>query len=258
MLILKSFLFGLLLVIAFVLGNFLLWKKAKAKGFVSDIIFDLSLESLVGGLVAGRIVYIATHWQLFQIDIFRWIHLVRYPGFSGKSVIIGYLLTLWYLSKKKKVDYWLFADCLVVPFLYALLLGQLGCLINGCVVGTVTTLPWGKIALGFLGNRHPLGLYAIIGTLLLMFFVKKAEVFCPKILSSLRQTKNREVKEGGLIFLFGLMIFALVDFVLELFKQNALYLGNVNLEILVDAILFLGSLVLLLIRFGKTNLSKNI
>ncbi len=250
-LIFKSLIFGLSLALALIIGNFLLWKKAKAKDLESETIFDLSLLSLTGGLVLGRIFYILSHWELFQIDVFRWIHLVRYPGFSGKGVMIGFLLTLWYLSAKKKVNFWLFADCLVAPFLYALFLLQAGCLVNSCVVGTVTNLPWSKTYLGFLGNRHPLGLYAIAGTVLLMFLVKRWEALWPKFVTLVHQKNSLEAKQAGWLFLFSVSVFFLLNFVLDIFKQNALYWGKVNLEIIIDLVFVLAGLLLLFLRFGK-------
>lgn len=245
--ILKSFLFGLSLVLAFVLGNFLLWKKTKAKDISSETVFDLSLVSLICGLISGRLFYILANWQVFQIDIFRWIHVVRYPGFSGKAVMVGFLLTLLYLCRKRKIYPWLFLDCLVVPFIYALALGQLGCLINECVVGTMTKFHF----------RHPLGLYAIIGTLILMLVVKKLETYLPQIISRFHKEKKWEVRSEGLLFIFVLSLYSVIDFVLELFRENALYLENVKLGLVFDLLLLFFGFLLLFIRLGNNFVKKN-
>ncbi|MCL5675715.1 MAG: prolipoprotein diacylglyceryl transferase [Patescibacteria group bacterium] len=249
--ILKSFLFGLSLALAFVLGNFLLWKRAKEKDINSYEVFDLSLLGLAGGLILGRLVYILANWPTFQIDIFRWIHIVRYPGFSGKAVMIGFLLTVLYYCRKKKIKTWVFLDCLGVPFLYALLLGQTGCIFNSCVVGTATKLPWGEVYPGFLGHRHPAEIYAVILTLIMMFLVKKAEPNLSRWLSYLKKEKNLTIKPEGLVFLSVLVLFSLFDFLLEFTRSNALYFNKVNLALVFDAGLFLTGLGLTFFRIIK-------
>lgn len=241
--IFKSFLFGLSLALAFVVGNFLFWKKAKAKDLGTDLIFDFSLASLAGGLVFGRLFYIFANWSVFRVDIFRWIHLVRYPGFSGKAIILGFLFTLLYFCRKKKVNPWPFLDSLIIPFIYALFIAQFGCLINGCIRGI---------------TGHPLALYFLISTIILMWLVKKIETYLPQLLSGVHKKKNIEIKQEGLLFLSILASFALINFVLDIFKQNALYLGKVNIAVSFDLLLLLTGLFFLVKRIGLKNLKDSL
>lgn len=86
--------------------------------------------------------------------------------------------------------------------------------------------------------------------------VKKVEIYLPQIILRLHKEKNWEIRSEGLLFILVLIFYSVIDFVLELFRENALYWENVKLGLVFDLVLLFFGFLLLLIRLGKNIFKK--
>jgi phosphatidylglycerol:prolipoprotein diacylglycerol transferase len=153
--------------------QYLLWRGQK-RGFKESEILDLSLYTIVGGLLGGRLMYVALNAGFYlkqPLKIFQiWEGgLVFYGGF-----VAGALVIIWYVRRVNKYfDFWGFADIMGPAVALAHVFGRIGCFFAGCCYGLPTSVPW---AVTFKNPQalapcniplHPTQLYESFGNLLI-------------------------------------------------------------------------------------------
>lgn len=129
--------YGVMVALAFLGGFYFVQVRAVRSGFGASRAADLSFMAMVGGIVGGRLLYVAMYWSEFRhdlVEILRIDHggLVFYGGFLGglSAVVIASRLRHWSLLTV--------GDLLapVLPLAHAI--GRVGCFLNGCCFGG----PW--------------------------------------------------------------------------------------------------------------------
>lgn len=167
--------FGFLLASGFLLGTFLVWRLSRAWDFDEEKILDLTLLTFFGGLIFSRVYFILEHLDFFLADFSKMILFTKYPGFSFWGAFLGGWLTLFYFTKRFKIDFWQMADIAAVGFLGGLILADLGCFLGGCGVGKVSNFPLSVNMVGYLGKRFPVqALESLIILILLLRIWPKA------------------------------------------------------------------------------------
>ncbi|MBI2334611.1 prolipoprotein diacylglyceryl transferase [Candidatus Daviesbacteria bacterium] len=172
--------FGVFLALAFLFGVFLIWRLSRAWDLPEERILDLVLLSFVGGLLGARIFFVAEHFQAF-LSLEKILLINKYPGLSFWGGFLGSWLTLYFFSRKFKMDFALVADIAVVGFLGGLILGSVGCFLGSCGVGIPSSLFLAVPMVGVIGKRFPVqALEALILTLVLIRIWARATHFHPK------------------------------------------------------------------------------
>lgn len=146
--------FGVFLTLGFLIGFFLVWRLSRAWDLDEEKVLDLTLLTFLGGLVGARIYFVLEHLPIFISNILRIVLINKYPGFSFWGAFLGGWLTLSFLSKAKRQDFWLLGDIAAVGFLGSLVLVDLGCFLGGCQVGVRSNFLAVNMV-GILGKRFP-------------------------------------------------------------------------------------------------------
>ena len=128
---------------AFLAGLWTATRRARLVNVHGDIIADVTLWLMAGGILGARIVYVTTYWkqefagQPFS-EVFMIQHggLVYYGGLIG-STVAGIIYLAW-----KKLPVWKIADILAPSIALGSIFGRIGCLLNGCCYGRTCDLPW--------------------------------------------------------------------------------------------------------------------
>ena len=128
---------------AFLAGLWTATRRARLVNVSGDIIADVTLWLMAGGILGARIVYVTTYWkqefagQPFS-EVFMIQHggLVYYGGLIG-STVAGIIYLAW-----KKLPLWKIADILAPSIALGSVFGRIGCLLNGCCYGRACDLPW--------------------------------------------------------------------------------------------------------------------
>jgi len=197
-----------------------------------DVILDLVLAAVVGGIVGARIFYIIGHWSefsghlgnIFQLNMEG---LVFYGGLLlglTLAIIVGYL---------RKVRFWSIVDLagLCVPL--ALAIGRIGCLLNGCCYGKPTSLPWGisyPVSSGIIGARHPTQIYELILDLALF---------------GLLWWKKDDFARDGTIFWLFVMGYGLIRFTVEFFRDHQQSFAGIGFQVGSIAMVVVAAVILL-------------
>lgn len=117
--------------------------RSKAKRLDQDMVWNLALFGLLGGMVGAKLLYIlASLPQIIQnpallLDIGN--------GFVVYGGIIGGVLTAWFYCRRKKVAAMPYFDLLLPSVSIAQGFGRIGCLLAGCCYGQPTDAWYGIV-----------------------------------------------------------------------------------------------------------------
>ncbi len=109
-------------------------------------LMDWGCWTMAGGVIGGRVVYVALNWEVYRaqpLEIIALWHggLVWYGGFLG-----GWLAQGWYVLAHR-YPFWSSTDQ-VIPFIaLGHAIGRIGCFANGCC--------YGKPTAGWFGVQFP-------------------------------------------------------------------------------------------------------
>jgi phosphatidylglycerol:prolipoprotein diacylglycerol transferase len=164
----STYLYGVLLTIAFALGLLLFWRNRPVKNFSFDNFIDMSLIMAFLAIIGARLLYIALYPEQFS-TFYDYIALhegglVFYGGFV--AAISGLII----YCHRKKIDLAPTLAGLAPSLALGHSIGRLGCFNNNCCYGKTTNccqiyhLPGDPAGV----YRHPTQLYEAFFLLILM------------------------------------------------------------------------------------------
>ena len=167
--------YGAMMGLALLLSVPLTARFAEKFGIDRALIVDsLALPFLATLLIGARAGYVVSHPQEFVRDPLAIIR-PPYAGLASHgSIAFGLaFLALW--SHRHRLPVWRLTDAMTPAILVAIMLVRWGNFMNGELAGDPTSLPWGIVFPGIPGGaRHPLPLYEIAGTALILVWVLRA------------------------------------------------------------------------------------
>ncbi len=175
-------------------------------GIARPLIVDkLAVPFLVVSLAGARLGYVVSHPQEFVGHPLEAI-LPPYAGLASHGAIAAGLLFLAGWCPRHRVPLWRLVDAMTPAILTAIILVRWGNFMNGELFGDLTSLPWG-IAPPALsgGSRHPLPLYEMTGTALILIWI-------------LRRTGRRPF--DGSLFWSAIVASSLLRFLLDLLRSQ--------------------------------------
>jgi phosphatidylglycerol:prolipoprotein diacylglycerol transferase len=205
--------YGLMIVIGFLCGLYLVYSEAERQGINADRVVDISFFALGFGLLGGRIVYILTRLDYFSqhpLEVFYFWEggLVFYGGFIGGT------LAFYYFSRKYKLPILKTMDLATPALAIGHFFGRLGCFSAGCCFGKPAPgLPWAVVfhdplSLAPLGvPLHPTELYDALNALI--------------IFSILMYMRRREKFTGQLLVIY-LMLYSVGRSIVEVYRGDTI------------------------------------
>lgn len=197
---------------------------------------------IVGARLGEVLIYNFSYFAHHPLEIFlpfsfsNGIHFTGISGMSFHGGVIGIILFSIYFLRKRKINFWRFADLIVPSIPLGYTFGRLGNFINGELWGRVTTVSWGMYFPldPSQSLRHPSQLYEA-------FF---EGIFLFVILWLLRKKK---FTDG---FLLGLYIFGygFVRFMIEFFREPDFMVGPVSIGQVLCVLMMAAGLIIVLWR----------
>ena len=127
--------YGLMMMVAFLMGGWLVAIELKRRGFTEDYAADMVAAAVIGGIIGAKLWYVAITQDMNAL--FSRGGLVWYGGFIGGTAAV--ILNGWRLKVPLRWTMQLVAPAL--PAAYAL--GRVGCFLVNDDYGRPTDLPWG-------------------------------------------------------------------------------------------------------------------
>lgn len=134
--------YGLMLVLGFIVSILLAQWRTRREGENPEVISQLAILALLGGVGGARLAYIIKEWDHFRLaglgEIFNISSggLIYFGGLLGGAglVVIGMLL--------KRLPLRRFLDIFAPTIMVGLAFGRMGCLLNGCCWGGPCDAQW--------------------------------------------------------------------------------------------------------------------
>lgn len=193
--------YGVLTAIGFGAAFFHWSRQAKLHGRNPELASDLVLWLMVGGVIGGRIAYIAANWHEYAGN---WVSAVRIDrgGLVFYGGAIGGAIAVAILARRRGMPLMTLADFVItgVPLGHAF--GRIGCYLNGCCHGHESHTCLAEIT----GGKQPTQLYEAVGLMLIYYGLAK---------------RYGKEKHAGRILALYLMAYPALRFVVEFFRGDA-------------------------------------
>lgn len=207
--------YGLMIGIGFLAAILIGMKRAEKHGLDKDIVFNMGLLCIVGGMLGAKILYVITEWNNIIHSKNLWSDLAY--GFVVYGGIIGGILILYVYSRFKKLNFLQYMDLIVPSVSIGQGFGRIGCLLAGCCYGRETDCPIGIVFHNseFAPNGVsllPTQIFSSLGDFLIAGF--------------LIWYAGKQKKDGKVISMY-LILYGVGRFIVEIFRNDPR--GNVGM-----------------------------
>jgi phosphatidylglycerol:prolipoprotein diacylglycerol transferase len=194
----------LCLLIAFIAGLLVAIREGKRFAIPRLDITDVVLWGFISAIFGARLLFMIISWKTsaFTFKEFCTLGTVN-GGFSFHGGLLAGGLAGFLTARYHKIHIWRLTDVLAPGLAVAMFFMRIGCLLNGCDYGVVTTMLWGIPLHG--ANRHPIQLYEGIGNLFLL-----------PVLMSL----NKKAVRPGYTFLIYMLFSAIIRFGVDFYREE--------------------------------------
>ncbi len=225
--------YGVIIMAGALAGGWLASREAARRGHHSEVVWDLLLWLVLGGIVGARLWHVFTPSPSLVAQGIDTMYYLTHPfdlinlrrgGLGIPGAVIGGAIALYWFTRKRKLNFAEWADIAAPSLALGQAIGRWGNFFNQELYGAPTNLPW-KLFIdpqhrlpGFLDVEyyHPLFLYESLwnlGNLFLLLWLG-------------RRLANR-LKTGD-VFLVYLVVYPLGRFLLEFLRLDSSQIAGVN------------------------------
>jgi prolipoprotein diacylglyceryltransferase len=165
---------GLILLAAFWISLNFMEKEANRLKQPPEAIYGLTMTALVGGIIGGRLWYVASYWQAYLDDPLGIISLNTNTVDMTAALVIGIAAGFLY-GRWKKLPLRPTLDILAIGLAFMGIGLGLSHLSSGNAFGSQTDLPWAIYLWD--ANRHPAQIYEMLlaaGVFLILWRMRQA------------------------------------------------------------------------------------
>jgi phosphatidylglycerol:prolipoprotein diacylglycerol transferase len=225
--------YGMILMTGALAGGWLAYKEAARRGHNPDIVWDLLIWLIIGGIIGARLWHVFTpspsliaqgidtkFYLTHPLDLLN----VRRGGLGIPGAVIGGVLALIFFARRHNLNFVEWTDITAPGLALGQAIGRWGNYFNQELYGAPTNLPW-KIYIdplhrlpGFADKEyyHPLFLYECLwnlGNMALLLWLAR---------------RFPERLKTGDVFLVYLVVYPLGRFLLEFLRLDSSQLGGIN------------------------------
>lgn len=109
--------FGVSMVVGFIISGFFLWKRALEEHLSEREVFDIYIVASLWALLAARIIFIGQRFSQFGWNPWRWLSIFSIPGLDGSSALLVGVAMIALAAIKRGWDPWLILDAYLGPIM---------------------------------------------------------------------------------------------------------------------------------------------
>ena len=128
--------YGLMIAIGVLAAYAVAENRAKRQGLKHDLIFNLTIWCLIGGILGAKLLYYLTQLKSILADPSLLLNVSQ--GFVVYGGIIGGIFAGFLFTRKHKLNFLQYFDLVMPSIALAQGFGRLGCLLAGCCYGEET------------------------------------------------------------------------------------------------------------------------
>jgi phosphatidylglycerol---prolipoprotein diacylglyceryl transferase len=169
--------FGLMVAIAFLVGYWVSSLEFKRKGLTENLLSNVFLALIVGGIGGAKILYLIENVPISQLVSNPLGYLFSRGGLTFYGGFIGAVILLLIVAHRNKTSFWTIGDALSPSLALGYAIGRIGCFLVGDDYGIPSNLPW---AISFpkglpptTERVHPTQLYEVIAMMVVFLIIWK-------------------------------------------------------------------------------------
>lgn len=246
--------YGIILMLGAVAGAFLASREAKRRGYEPEIVWDLMIYLLIGGIIGARLWHIftpppssgvTTEWYLTHpLDALN----IRKGGMGIPGAVIAGVIVMYFYARRHGLSFPDWLDIGAPGLALGQGIGRWGNFFNQELYGAPTTLPW-KIFIdpehrlvdySDVEYYHPLFLYESIwniGNMFLLLWISR---------------RYADWLKSGDLFLIYLIVYPVGRFLLDFLRLDASIVAGLNINQTVMAVVAVAAALALVLRH-RTN-----
>ena len=212
--------YGLMYVVAIILGLLIVRGYATRKGITSAMIYRIIWWCIPAGLLGGRLYFVIQQPDLVSYYLAQPQHILATweGGMAFFGAIFFVIPTLIWRARKEHINPLVLLDAGVLFAAAAQIFGRIGNLINGDIIGYRSTLPWSTV------YQHP-NSWACLNPATCNVPVQPAagyELLANIVLLSVMFYLARRVSRPGILMLVYLFGYAFTQFFLFFARDNVI------------------------------------
>jgi len=235
--------YGVMIVLACLIGLSMAKKEAERKGIAKENIENFFLYAIISAIIGARLYYIAftdvSQIWLNPLSVFA----IWQGGLAIHGAILSGIMVAAFYTWRQNISFAKFADTLAPSLILGQAIGRIGCFFNGDGHGFPTNLPWGVVYAPespagqmFPGQPlHPTQLYEMMLNLIIFMVLWK---------------KRKNIKTDGSLFILYVIFYSAARIFVEHFRADKLiYLSNLSTAQSIGVLgIVLGSIFLVILK----------
>jgi phosphatidylglycerol:prolipoprotein diacylglycerol transferase len=261
--------YGIIIVSGAVLGAWLASREAKRRGHNPEIVWDLLIYLMIGGIIGARIWHIFTPSPNILVRDSITGEMVN-PYFAGRTIHLLDILAIWkgglgipgaviagaivlyFYARANHLNFAEWADIIAPSLALGQSIGRWGNYFNQELYGAQTNLPW-KI---FIDPAHRLAGYQDVEYYHPLFLYESIWNFFNMCLLIWLSRRYADRLRTGDIFLIYLIVYPVGRFLLDFLRLDASMVGGLNINQTVMGIVALCATASLYFRHRKANIPQ--
>ena len=202
--------FGVMVAFSFLVAYWLCLKEFRRKNLSEDLLGNLFLAAMIGGIAGAKLLYIFENVPIKEILQNPVQHIFSRGGLTFYGGLFGALLLTWLVAKRGKLDFWVLGDSVAPAMAIGYSIGRIGCFLVGDDYGIRSDLPW---AVAFpnglpptIETVHPTQIYETLIMLIVFLYLWK-----------IRKNSNKT----GYIFSLYLILAGSERFIIEFLRNTS-------------------------------------
>lgn len=252
--------YGVIIGSGVLISLYLALREAKRTGQDQEKYIDFTIIGIIFCIIGARLYYVLFSWNDYKDNLWK-IFAIREGGLAIYGGILAGIITAVIYTRKKNMNFWLFADTAAPSLLLGQIMGRWGNFFNREAFGGYTD---GLFAMRYLKNQvdaispsvlerivnvngteyiqvHPTFLYESMWNLVVFILIL---------------ILRRKKKFDGEIFGFYLLGYACGRVWIEGLRTDQLLIGNTTIAVsqVLSAVLIITAVILLIYRNKKQNM----
>lgn len=246
--------YGIILMLGAVAGAFLASREAKRRGYEPEIVWDLMIYLLIGGIIGARLWHIftpppssgvTTEWYLTHpLDALN----IRKGGLGIPGAVIAGVIAMYFYARRHGLSFTDWLDIGAPGLALGQGIGRWGNFFNQELYGAPTTLPW-KI---FIDSEHRLVDYSDVEYYHPLFLYESIWNFGNMFLLLWISRRYANWLKSGDLFLIYLIVYPVGRFLLDFLRLDASLVAGLNINQTVMAVVAVGAVLALVLRHRAT------
>jgi phosphatidylglycerol:prolipoprotein diacylglycerol transferase len=233
--------YGIIISTAILTGLLISLKEAKRTGIDQEIILDFTIWAIPVAIIGARLYYVLFSFNTYRDNLLH-IFAIRQGGLAIHGAILGGLLVLVILTKRRNVSFWKVVDIFAPGIILGQAIGRWGNFINQEAYGGIVSQEYISHFPSFISKqmyingayRHPTFLYESIWNIIVFI-----------VLLTLR--KKKQLKTGDIFIVYAIG-YSVGRFFIEGMRTDSLMLGPLRIAQVVSAMVVISGILFIYYR----------